>query len=504
MQLLLSKTLNKKEAMNRKNNSQATPLYDAIITHNYRHNKIPMMKYMIKIGIDVNAGEGGTIPIKAAFLSKKYDVVKLLAQQGANVNIKMNNEENLLHQAVAHNQIEIADLLIKAHSIHIDALNAKGESALYKAVTMNTDFQNNLGMVKLLVDQGADVNAGQNGAIPIRAAYLKQNDDIIELLIKHGADLTILFDDQKTLLYRAVVDNQWKIVELAIKHDADFTILFDNQETLLHKAIVERQPKVAKLLIERQVDINTLDAKGESPLYKAISNSTILDSNTSYDLADLLIKADANANCGSDEKIPLLYAIRNSKYPEAFLLIRAGADVKSIVVSEHNTTILDLIVHHTTWNLVQKLSLVNLARSRDPSINQLITVDELIRQHTSQEINGNSHASESSDSQYQQNRVESPNEDSSSDNEEELLGQDRDQRIPDERERRPYEGRIHPLTMAIMIATSLLVVYSIYKHREQEISCTSCLHRRVICDHYPVVFIDGSDRSNEESCGSVI
>jgi ankyrin repeat protein len=93
--------------------------------------------------------------------------------------------------------------------------------------------KNNKDMIKLLINNGADVNAINNdGYTPLMVALSNNYDkDIIELLINNGADVNAINDYWNTpLIYALTSINDKDIIQLLLDNGAD-----NNLETLKEK-----------------------------------------------------------------------------------------------------------------------------------------------------------------------------------------------------------------------------------------------------------------------------
>jgi uncharacterized protein len=100
----------------------------------------------------------------------------------------MNEEgQNLLHEAVAYNQIKIGEILIR-EGIEINHRDKSGSTPLhYAAIHRNPAF------AKLLLENGADPNLiDEHGNGPLWAAVFnaKGSYSVVEMLLNAGADPT--------------------------------------------------------------------------------------------------------------------------------------------------------------------------------------------------------------------------------------------------------------------------------------------------------------------------
>ena len=163
-----------------------TPLIQAL-----KNKDESMVKYLLTLDrIDVNA-----VDQKKHFLPPLSHVMQMnneddaekfaqiLIQNGANVNEPSQNETNLSNMP----------LMIAAWHGHLN-------------------------LVKLLVENGAFINQQdkKNGFTAlIKAVYQKEDEDIVEYLLKHGADKRILsYHDRKTALDYAYDKKNRKLIDL--------------------------------------------------------------------------------------------------------------------------------------------------------------------------------------------------------------------------------------------------------------------------------------------------
>lgn len=122
--------------------------------------------------------------------------------------------------------------------------NARGDrTALYCAV----DCQN-LAMVKLLLDKGADVNLNEPGtAKPLHAAVYHCNRVMVEILLDNGADTECLDMRGYTPLLCAVIASQYTLVCLLLERGADISRRYRGEVTVLHWAVLIARAKLEQI-----------------------------------------------------------------------------------------------------------------------------------------------------------------------------------------------------------------------------------------------------------------
>lgn len=135
---------------------------------------------------------------------------------------------------------------------------------------------NNTNMVKLLLDNGADVNAcstcytGNNGIPPLIEAMYKGdlNYNIVKLLLDHGADVNkCITNTTASPLYLAIQKRHNNIAALLLEYGADVNICYENNSPL-QLASKNGYSQLVKKIIECGATIECGDIMN-SPLYLA-------------------------------------------------------------------------------------------------------------------------------------------------------------------------------------------------------------------------------------------
>ena len=139
--------------------------------------------FQYQIGIQSNklnewSSDGFTLIGLASFFGKK-DIVELLLDRKADVNIPSNNDFRVtpLHSAAAVSQYEIAQLLLQ-NGAKINAVQMNGVTPLHSAAN-----NGNVEMVKLFLENGADKNLRmKDGKLAVDLARIKGFNEIVTLL----------------------------------------------------------------------------------------------------------------------------------------------------------------------------------------------------------------------------------------------------------------------------------------------------------------------------------
>ena len=106
------------------------------------------------------------------------DVVKVLVENGALLNLKYKNDWSPLYWASHNGHEKVVELLLNSN-VHVNIESTSGRTALHWA-TVN----NNLDEVELLVEAGAQLNKDKDGYTALDWAKIKGYKEIEEILEK--------------------------------------------------------------------------------------------------------------------------------------------------------------------------------------------------------------------------------------------------------------------------------------------------------------------------------
>ncbi len=160
---------------------------------------------LLQDGANINATDDqGRTAVMAATYNNQVETVKALIQKGADVNIRDNNLDNVLLHAGASGKLEILKLAIEADA-DTKLTNRFGGTALIPA-----SERGHVEIVReLLTHSDIDVNHINNlhWTALLEAVILgnggEKHQKIIQLLLEHGADVTISDSDGNTPLQHA-------------------------------------------------------------------------------------------------------------------------------------------------------------------------------------------------------------------------------------------------------------------------------------------------------------
>ena len=188
--------------------------------------------------------------------------------------------------------------------------------------------------VKFLVSKGADVNKADNqGWTPLQSAARTRHDKMIRLLIDLGADVNA---GDPTPLVAAVMRDHVPSVKALIEHGADMEKPGQGNFKPLPLAIAEDKYESAKALMDAGADVNSVSGDDAlTPLMIAAGQTSpaegamfVPGSTRPTDIAQGLLARGANVNAQSKNGVtPLMIAATHNNPPMIGILIDAGADV---------------------------------------------------------------------------------------------------------------------------------------------------------------------------------
>src|SRR5215510_3049073 len=267
--------------------------------------------------------------IADAAMNKNKDVVRSLLQKKADVNAPQIDGTTALHWAVRADDLETADLLIRAGAnvsaanreavtpMQLAAINGSarmlerlikaganpnvslskfGDTALMLAArTGKTDA------VKLLLDNGAQTNALETwgGTTPLMWAVSERHLDTVKLLLTNGADVNArsyfvpsahgrgfegatpeapkpehkveeLAGGWLTPLMFAAREGDLEIARALVAAGANLNAIAGDGKDALGLAVFNGQYELASFLIDNKVDVNHADEQRFTPLFWAV------------------------------------------------------------------------------------------------------------------------------------------------------------------------------------------------------------------------------------------
>jgi ankyrin repeat protein len=192
-----------------------------------------------------------TTPFKVILAASQGNVelLKQLLDDGGDPNVTDYDKRTPLHLAAAEGHLEVCKYLVEQKKANVNALDRWGHTPLTEAIknrffivaqylrskggivaNHDTDLvtalcraasTNNVEKLKILIEEGADVNAGDyDHRTALHLAASEGHYEAAEFLIKAGANVNVMDRWGSTPLQDAITASHDRVAELLMKHGA--------------------------------------------------------------------------------------------------------------------------------------------------------------------------------------------------------------------------------------------------------------------------------------------
>ncbi len=258
--------------------------------HYLENNDVTSIDKTLSNGIspNIDIGDGWT-PLMLASCNGYYEVVKILIEHGADVNLMDDKNETALSTALAFacnpegkepdeaaeasqywqsvfegKHVQIVRLLLQAGA----KVNTQNVFANQFLMLCCREGRSNF--VRALLDNGADVNAKDSiGMTPLMHATLPPSQpEVFNLLLERGGNVNLRNDLELTVLDQALSDTTLDLAKLIV--DAGGNVNEENY--YLTRAAEEGQIEVVKFLLENGADPKQKNDRNATALQLARQN----------------------------------------------------------------------------------------------------------------------------------------------------------------------------------------------------------------------------------------
>ncbi|KAI3376955.1 hypothetical protein L3Q82_000193 [Scortum barcoo] len=239
---------------------------------------VEMVGLLLEMGAPVDGTtDSGMTPLCLAAAAGHADIVSLLCKKGAKVG-----------HADKNGQCALVHAGLKGHAEIINILLGQDWGA-----EIPTDPQQHHSNETV-------TGKAQAAQQAVTAAASVGHIQVAELLLKHGADITVSDKQGRTALMLAASEGHISTAELLLSKGASASSADQEGLTALSWACMKGQKGAVQLLVEAGADLNQPDRQGRTPLDLAALNG---DADTVHCLLEhgaVLERADNNGTRGSD------------------------------------------------------------------------------------------------------------------------------------------------------------------------------------------------------------
>lgn len=240
-----------------------------------RNNDLTTLRALIKAHGPSTADSRGQTPVMHAAAFGSYDAMKLLIDAGADVKVVSASGMTALHLCAG--DIKKVRLLVD-HGADVNAQSKMGRTPLLVAAYTNGASET----VKFLLSKGVRVNAADtSGITPLIAAANVNDSTTAKLLIDQGADINARANigQPATPLMAAAHNGNAELVRLLLARSASVNvpsmpssnrvnngIVQFGSVTALHQGVASGSAEVVKLVLEAGAKADAQDMRGMTPL----------------------------------------------------------------------------------------------------------------------------------------------------------------------------------------------------------------------------------------------
>lgn len=270
-------------------------------------------------------------------------LVNLLLLNNADSNVRANDGNTMLHVAMNYYNEDIVNLLLE-YDVDMEAQNSCGLNPFHLAIKNKC-----IDGAKVLLKKGADVNkvsfsnfiGSQHNPnqrfTPLRTSITQKDADMVKFLLQNGARLGC--DDNEIFL--AVQTGCVKIVELLIKHGANVNVVNNiTGHSLLYTGMKIRSKEGIRMLLHHGADpqnINETGEENETALHLAVKAK---DDKFVRFLVD--IGVDVNI-CNANDSTALWFAHGQTNIANILIKKIALLKVNNYFVSRRNEIVIETI-----------------------------------------------------------------------------------------------------------------------------------------------------------------
>jgi len=215
--------------------------------------------------------------------------------------IFVNIRGHYLHEAALNGDLEEVKFILNNNNLDIDLKDSYGATALYYAA-----MSGHIDIVQYLVKKGANVNLKNNiGQTSLHLAYFMEFHKVAKYLVDNGADINLKDNSGRTPLYFAA-GSSLEAVKYLVKNGAKVNTKNEDGDTPLHHASEHSKLGIVKfLIIKKKIFVDIRGSNGNTPLLSLLSWRS--SSSEIFKVVKFLVTTGANINAKDNEGYGVFY-----------------------------------------------------------------------------------------------------------------------------------------------------------------------------------------------------
>ena len=281
-----------------------------------RHGYREIIGILLTKKVDTNlVNAKGDTALMMAAAAGDMSIVSVLWENGATSNAENADGFTALDFSSRSGQTQVANALKKA--------GAKSGYVLRKELMLAAAHSGDNEILKKVIARQTDVNSRlENEDSALILAIRKGHRDTVDLLLKHGADVTVPErEHRRTPLILAYQEGDTGIVRLLLQKGADPRVATKDVGSPLNMAARDGRKEMMDLFLREGVGI---DAKSLTEAFRLASLKGHAE------VCDLLLERGADVNATDENgSSPLMVSVRAGRTDIAKFLVNKGANINS-------------------------------------------------------------------------------------------------------------------------------------------------------------------------------
>jgi ankyrin repeat protein len=256
-------------------------------------------------------------PLHIASVFGNFEAVKILIENGADVNILNNNGSNPLHYSASRGRLDIARLLVKSGAaLNVSDVTKRNELHFAVLGIINKE------LITFLLDRGSFISFDSKKLSPLEIAVMRNRLDVVQLLtaIKNFESCTSFKDCMHWAYICSCICNNPQQIKYFLFIGVPIIIEDSYQSSILHLLPLCNAVESFKLLLQKGANVNRKNNGGCSPLHVAAFSGNL---NILKLLLDYGADINAQNNLGGT---PLYCATFYKQFAATDFLKQNGAD----------------------------------------------------------------------------------------------------------------------------------------------------------------------------------
>lgn len=236
-----------------------------------QNGSVDIVNQLIAAKGDLNAVDTiGHTPLMRAIDTQQIKVIEAILAAKPDLTIKTRDGKSVAIMSVESGKPEIVSMLLKAGA-DFNQTDPEGNSPALIAAQANNS--QSIEIVKMLGAAKVNLNLSNIIYTPLVYAIEQENIEMVKALLDSGADVNALTESNQSPLGAALSRSSKEIAKLLLAHKANPNVSSNMGETPLFTAIDLGDPEIVEELVKAGADLNNKTASGQTPQEYAESSN---------------------------------------------------------------------------------------------------------------------------------------------------------------------------------------------------------------------------------------